>query len=238
MPKKLRIVMAQLNLTVGDISGNLTKLIHAAKTARDTLSADIIVFPELSITGYPPEDLLLRKSFLDEANDALNKFKSEVDGIYCVVGHPHATSQGLHNSCSVIYNNTIIGRYAKQHLPNYGVFDECRYFVPGNLPCVVPINGIPVGIAICEDLWFPGPAQEIANHGARLILSPNASPFEIDKHEQRHLTLAKRAKTANLPIVYVNCVGGQDELLFDGGSMVVDQEGKICQYAGFGDKSS
>lgn len=236
MPKKLRIVMAQLNLTVGDISGNLTKLIHSAKTARDTLSADVIVFPELSITGYPPEDLLLRKSFLDEANDALNKFKAEVDGIYCVVGHPHATTQGLHNSCSVIYNNTIIGRYAKQHLPNYGVFDEHRYFVPGNLPCVVPINGIPVGIAICEDLWFPGPTQEIANHGARLILSPNASPFEIDKHEQRHLTLAKRAKTANLPIVYVNCVGGQDELLFDGGSMVVDQEGKICQYAGFGEE--
>lgn len=232
MAKKLRIVIAQLNLTVGDIQGNLTKLIHAAKSARDTLTADIIVFPELCITGYPPEDLLFRKSFIDEANTALNTFKSEVDGIYCVVGHPHATSQGLYNSCSVIYNNTILGRYAKQHLPNYGVFDECRYFVPGNSTCVVPVHGIPVGIVICEDIWYPGPIQQIANHGARIILAPNASPFEIDKHEQRHVTLAKRAKAAHTPIVYVNCVGGQDELIFDGGSMVIDQEGNICQYAG------
>src|SRR5579864_2828101 len=229
MAKKLRIIAAQLNLTVGDIAGNLLKLIHAAKTARDTLSGDVIVFPELSLTGYPPEDLLLRKSFIDEANDALNTFKSEVEGIYCVVGHPHVNSQGLHNSCSVIYNNTIVGRYAKQHLPNYGVFDECRYFVPGNSTCVVPINGIPVGIVICEDVWFPGPAQQVANQGARLILAPNASPFEIDKHEQRHLTLSKRAKAANIPIAYVNCVGGQDELIFDGGSMVIDETGKLCQ---------
>ncbi len=233
MTKKLRVVIAQLNLTVGDIQGNLAKHIHAAKSARDTLKGEVIVFPELSLTGYPPEDLLLRKSFIEEANAALNTLKKEVEGIYCIVGHPHATSQGLFNSCSVLYNQTIVGRYAKQHLPNYGVFDECRYFVPGNSPCVVPINGISVGIIICEDIWFPGPTQQIANHGARLILVPNASPFEIDKHEQRHVTLAKRAKAANLPIVYVNTIGGQDDLIFDGGSMVIDQHGKICQYAGF-----
>src|SRR5262245_40731188 len=120
MSKKLRIVIAQLNLFVGDIQGNLNKLIQAAKTARDTMAADAIVFPELSITGYLPEDLLFRKSFLDAANDAVNKFKTEVENIYCVLGHPHATSQGLYNSCSLIYNGTILGRYAKQHLPNYG----------------------------------------------------------------------------------------------------------------------
>ena len=233
MAKKLRVVIAQLNLTVGDIQGNLAKHIHAAKSARDTLAGEVIVFPELSLTGYPPEDLLLHKSFIEEANAALNTLKTAVEGIYCVVGHPHATSQGLFNSCSVLYNQTIVGRYAKQHLPNYGVFDECRYFVPGNSTCVVPMNGIPVGIVICEDVWFPGPVQQIANHGSRLILAPNASPFELDKHEQRHLTLAKRAKAANLPIVYVNSVGGQDDLIFDGGSMVIDQHGKICQYAGF-----
>ncbi len=233
MAKKLRIALAQLNLTVGDIQGNLIKLINAAKSARDTLKAEMVVFPELSITGYPPDDLLLRKSFIDAANDALNTFKNEVHGIYCVVGHPHATSQGLFNTCSVIYNGTIVGRYAKQHLPNYGVFDECRYFTPGNSPCVVPVNGTSVGIVICEDVWHAGPTQQIANHGARVLITPNASPFEIDKHEQRHLTLAKRAKAANIPIVYVNCVGGQDDLLFDGGSMVIDQEGKICQFAGF-----
>ncbi len=231
--KKLRIAIAQLNLTVGDIQGNLIKLINAAKSARDTLKAEMVVFPELSITGYPPEDLLLRKAFIDAANEALNTFKNEVHGIYCVVGHPHATSQGLFNSCSVIYNGTILGRYAKQHLPNYGVFDECRYFTPGNSPCVIPINGTSVGIVICEDVWHAAPTQQIANHGARVLIAPNASPFEIDKHEQRHLTLAKRAKAANIPIVYVNCVGGQDELLFDGGSMAIDQEGKICQFAGF-----
>lgn len=233
MFKKLRIVLAQLNLFVGDIQGNLNKLINAAVNARNNLLADIIVFPELSITGYPPEDLLFRKSFLDEANNALNEFKSQVRGIYCIVGHPHLTSEGLFNACSVIYNNTILGCYSKQHLPNYGVFDECRYFIPGNSPCVIPIKGIPIGITICEDIWYDAPIQQAAAHGARLILSPNASPFEIEKHEQRQLTLAKRAKTANLPIVYVNCVGGQDELVFDGGSMVVNQEGRICQHTGF-----
>jgi NAD+ synthase (glutamine-hydrolysing) len=233
MTKKLCIALAQLNLTVGDIQGNLIKLISSAKSARDVLKADIVVFPELCITGYPPEDLLLRQSFLDEANDALNTFKNEVRDIYCVVGHPHATSQGLFNSCSIIYNGTILSRYAKQHLPNDGVFDECRYFTPGNSPCVIPIHGIDVGFLICEDTWYPGPIQQIAHQGARILIVLNASPFEIDKHEQRHLTLAKRAKSANIPIIYVNCVGGQDELIFDGGSMVVDAEGQIAQLAGF-----
>lgn len=230
--KKLRIALAQLNLCVGDIQGNLSKSIEAANIARDQIGADLIIYPELNITGYPPEDLLLRKSFIQDATDALNTFKDQVKNIYCVLSHPHATSHGLYNSASLIYNGTILGRYAKQNLPNYGVFDEDRYFVPGNTPCVIPINGIPVGIIVCEDLWSPTPVQQAANLGARIILVPNASPFEIDKHEQRHNILAKRAKSANLPIIYVNCVGAQDELLFDGGSMVVDQTGKICQFAG------
>lgn len=233
MAKKLRIVMAQLNFCVGDIQGNLQKSIAAAKSARDDLKADVIVFPELSLTGYPPEDLLFRKAFIDEAANALTEFMKQVENIHCLVGHPHFNSHGLHNSCSLIYNGVILGRYAKQCLPNYGVFDEMRYFIPGNSPCVIPINGIPVGIIICEDLWNPAPIQQAANLGARIIIDPNASPFEIDKHEQRHMMLAKRAKTANLPIVYVNCVGEQDELMFDGGSMTVDQEGKVCQFAGF-----
>ena len=133
----------------------------------------------------------------------------------------------------MIYNGEVIGFYAKQHLPNYGVFDEDRYFIPGKSPCVISIKGIPIGLMICEDLWYDEPIQQAANLGARLVLSPNASPFEINKHEQRQLTLAKRAKLANLPIVYVNLVGGQDELVFDGGSMVVDPYGHICQHAGF-----
>lgn len=233
MSKKLRIVLAQLDLLVGDIQGNLAKLIGAAKSARDELSADIIVFPELSITGYPPEDLLLRKTFLNAATESLYEFKEQVQDIYCVVGHPYATEQGLFNACSVIHNGTILGRYAKQHLPNYSVFDEDRYFTPGATTCVVPISGIPVGITICEDLWFDLPVKQAVKQGARLILAPNASPYEINKHEQRLLMLTKRCSTNSVPIVYTNCVGGQDELVFDGGSMVVDSSGKICQHAGF-----
>jgi NAD+ synthase (glutamine-hydrolysing) len=233
MTKQLRIVMAQLNLTVGDIQGNLKKSIHAAIEARDTLKADIIVFPELCLTGYPPEDLLLRKSFLEDANNALHQFKTDVQNIYCVMSHPYSTAAGLLNSCSLIYNGAILGRYSKQHLPNYGVFDEARYFIPGNSPYVTSIQGIPVGIVICEDLWNVNPVQQAANQGARLILSPNASPFEVDKHEQRLLTLTKRAKASKIPIIYTNCVGGQDEIVFDGGSMAIDAEGNICKHAGF-----
>lgn len=233
MAKKIRVVMAQLNLHVGDIAGNLQKHIRAAITARDTLSADVIVFPELSLTGYPPEDLLLRKAFVAEANAALDKLTSEITNIYCLVGHPYTDHQHLFNSCSLIHNGKILGRYSKQRLPNYGVFDECRYFTPGEQSCVLPILDMPAGIVICEDLWKLGPTRDAAAQGARIILSPNASPFEIDKHEQRVHVLAKRAKHDHLPIVYVNHVSGQDDLIFDGGSMAVNADGKVCQFAGF-----
>lgn len=233
MSKKLRIVLAQLNLLVGDIHGNLAKLIGAAKTARDKLKADVIVFPELSITGYPPEDLLLRKSFLNAAMEALYEFKEQVQGIYCVVGHPYSADSGLFNACSIIYNGHILGRYAKQYLPNYGVFDEDRYFTAGKATCVIPIMDIPVGIMICEDLWNEEPIKQAVEQGARLILSPNASPYEVRKHEHRQLILKNRSTSAKIPIMYTNCVGGQDELVFDGGSMAVDITGKICQHAGF-----
>lgn len=233
MAKNLRVLIAQLNLLVGDLEGNLQKHLKAAKAAHEVYKADVIVFPELSLTGYPPEDLLLRKAFIEEAHQALLRFKDEVKDIYCVVGHPHATEQGLLNACSLIHNGAILGRYAKQHLPNYDVFDEARYFIPGSAPCVLPIRGIPVGLVICEDLWQQGPVQQAATQGARLILSPNASPFEQDKHERRVATLAKRAKMNRLPIVYVNQYGGQDELVFDGGSMVIDQEGRLQQLVGF-----
>jgi NAD+ synthase (glutamine-hydrolysing) len=233
MTKKLRIVLAQLNLTVGDIAGNLEKQIQAAITARDELKADLIVFPELSITGYPPEDLLLRNDFLDAAEAALTTFTKTIQGIHCLISAPHQTSSGLYNAAALIYNGNIVGRYAKQHLPNYGVFDEARYFVAGNLPSVIPINGIPVGLVICEDLWFEGPAKQAASMGARIIISPNASPFEVSKHHERLQVVSKRAKANNLPIVYVNSVGGQDELVFDGGSMVVDETGQLTHSAGF-----
>lgn len=233
MSTPLRIVLAQLNLTVGDIAGNLNQLLNAATQARDSLSADVIVFPELSITGYPPEDLLLRPSFIRDADAALESLIKEIQGIYCVVGHTYASVSGLFNACSLIYNGHCLGTYAKQHLPNYGVFDECRYFVPGHDACVVNIKGIPVGLTVCEDLWYEKPVKQAAENGARLILAPNASPFELEKHVSRQTMLASRAMSNNIAIVYVNCVGGQDELVFDGGSMVVGVDGNIAQHAGF-----
>ena len=233
MAKKLKIALAQLNFKVGDIARNLQKHLKAAKEARDQLKADVIVFPELSITGYPPEDLLLRHAFLDEAHLALQTFIAEISEIYCVIGHPYTTSQGLYNSCSLIFNGAILGRYAKQFLPNYSVFDEYRYFIPGHAPSVVPIHGIPIGLVICEDLWMPGPIQQASVQGARLILSPNASPFEVHKHEDRVAILSKRAKTHAMPIVYVNLIGGQDEIVFDGGSMLVNEIGEVSHLTPF-----
>lgn len=233
MPKKLRIVLAQLNLVVGDIKGNVEKHRRAAAVSRDELAADVIVFPELSITGYPPEDLLLRKAFIEEAQAALEHLTREVKGIYCVIGHPYATEQGLYNACSLIYNGDVLGQYAKQHLPNYGVFDEARYFISGEAPTVLSIHGIPAGLVICEDLWQTGPVEQAVQKGARFILSPNSSPFEIHKHQRRHDVLSARAQANKVPMVYVNNVGGQDELVFDGGSMVVDEQGHLVQHAGF-----
>jgi NAD+ synthase (glutamine-hydrolysing) len=233
MVNNLRIVLAQLNLKVGDIDGNLAKLIQAANTAKEKYQADMIVFPELSITGYSPGDLLLRPSFIDAAEEALNVFKKSVKNIYCLVGHPHRTPEGLFNSCSVIYNGAILKRYDKQYLPNYGVFDECRYFSAGKPSEPFEVNHIPIGVLICEDIWHASPTQQLGTQGARLILSPNASPFEVDKHQRRHALLTKRAQSINAAIVYTNCVGGQDELVFDGGSMVVDQNGELVQLAGF-----
>lgn len=233
MAKKLRVIIAQLNLLVGDLEGNLQKHILASEKARDFYKADLIIFPELSLTGYPPEDLLLRKGFIEKAHQTFLQLKDSVKEIYCLVGHPLTTEQGVLNACSMIYNGTVLGRYAKQYLPNYEVFDEYRYFIPGSAACVLPVKGIPLGIVICEDLWQSGPVQQAAMQGARLILSPNASPYESDKHERRLATLAKRAKANRIPIIYVNQVGGQDELVFDGGSMVVDDNGNLRQVAGF-----
>lgn len=233
MPNKLRIVLAQLNLKVGDIKGNLEKHLKAAITARDDLSAHVIVFPELSLTGYPPEDLLFRHDFINEAKDALKKFNAEIKGIYCLIGHPHANSQHLFNACSLLHDGHLIGRYRKQCLPNYSVFDEHRYFTSGEESCVVLIHGIPTGLVICEDLWRLGPTQQAVSHGAKIILAPNASPFEINKHEQRISVLTKRAQHDHVPIFYANHVSGQDELVFDGGSMAIDANGNLAQFAGF-----
>jgi len=229
MTKNLRICMAQLNMSVGDIDGNVEQIIHAATHARDDLQADLIVFPELTITGYPPEDLLLRPGFTMAALRGLEQVKQVVSGIDVVIGYPIQESAGLYNAAALIRDGKIVGSYHKQYLPNYSVFDEKRYFVAGQDACVMDVKGVSVALTICEDIWSPAPMQQAADAGAQLMLNLNASPFHINKQEEREAILYARCTETSLPIVYVNSVGGQDELVFDGGSMVINAEGEICQ---------
>ena len=229
----LRVVMAQLDFLVGDIQGNIAKIMTAAVDARDRLRADVIVFPELTVTGYPPEDLLLRPSFIRQVEPAMQRLRMEIEGITAVVGYPAATSEGLRNSAAVIRDCAIQAVYHKQLLPNYGVFDEKRYFVAGAEPTVVVINNVRVGITICEDVWQLDPVQKAVAAGAQLLLNLNASPFHTGKGQLRLDILRQRVAENGIPIVYVNLVGGQDELVFDGHSQVVNSKGELTHRAPF-----
>lgn len=231
MSRSLRIVMGQLNLLVGDIDGNADKLIRAANRARDEIGGDLIVFPELALTGYPPEDLLLRADLLERAEKSLAAIAGAVHGVDVIIGHPHRRGDRLYNAASVVHNGKIIATYLKQLLPNYGVFDEKRYFAPGNNPCVIDIHGVPVGVTICEDVWQAGPVEQSANAGAGVVVNLNGSPYHVNKIEERIENVAQRARASSVPIIYVNLVGGQDELVFDGESFVVDATGALTQRA-------
>jgi NAD+ synthase (glutamine-hydrolysing) len=227
----VRIVMAQQDFLVGAVDANADKIIAASIKARDELGAHAIVFPELAVTGYPPEDLLFRKHFLDRADAAIDRLCREVGGITLIVGHPWRSEGRLYNSAAVIRDGAVVTRYCKQLLPNYAVFDEKRYFEQGDQPCVTGIEGIPVGITICEDIWEPGPAAQAASAGACVLVNLNASPFHAGKRDEREAVLQQRARETGLAIMYVNLVGGQDELVFDGGSFVVDASGTVTQHA-------
>lgn len=231
MSQTLRVVMAQLNLRVGDVHGNVERIIEAACNARDDRDADVIVFPELSLCGYPPEDLLLRSSMQRRIERGLKRLQEAVRGIYLVVGYPWLEEEKRFNAAAVIADGELLATYYKQHLPNYRVFDERRYFEPGSEACVVDIKGVPVALSICEDIWFPGPMRQAHEAGAQLVLSLNASPFHLDKQHEREEVLATRVSESGMPVVYVNQVGGQDELVFDGGSCVIDAGGRITQRA-------
>jgi NAD+ synthase (glutamine-hydrolysing) len=223
--------MGQLNLLVGDIDGNADRLIRAANRARDEIGGDLIVFPELALTGYPPEDLLLRADLLERAEKGLAAIAGAVHGVDVIIGHPHRRGDRLYNAASVVHNGKIIATYLKQLLPNYGVFDEKRYFAPGNNPCVIDIHGVPVGVTICEDVWQAGPVEQSANAGAGVLVNLNGSPYHVNKIEERIENVAQRARASSVPIIYVNLVGGQDELVFDGESFVVDATGALTQRA-------
>jgi NAD+ synthase (glutamine-hydrolysing) len=227
MSRQLNVVMAQINLLVGEIPGNTDRVIRIAHEAVARFSADIVVFPELTLTSYPPEDLLLRPALQGRIDTALQTLCQARIPAALVVGHPYQEKGALYNALSVIQNGDIIGRYYKQALPNYQVFDEQRYFAAGDKPCVLPIKDVAVAFTICEDLWQITPTRQASQAGAGLLININASPFSKHKLEQRIDLLARRARESGTPIVYVNLVGGQDELVFDGYSMVVDAQGSV-----------
>ena len=224
--KKLRISLAQINPVVGDLSGNTKKIISYIKRA-GKLKTDIVVFPELAVTGYPPEDLLLKPQFIKENIEALHNIIAASGAITVITGFVDSNN-GLFNAAAIISDGRLVDIYHKKHLPNYGVFDEYRYFKPGRRYPLYTLGGIKFGVNICEDIWHEkGPAKVQALSGAELIININASPYHVGKATFREDMILKRFAECGVPIAYLNMVGGQDELVFDGGSFVLDGKGDI-----------
>ncbi len=223
----LRIALAQIDVLVGDIDGNARRVVEQAREARDRLGAALVLFPELTLTGYPPEDLLLRPGLYPRVERALEAVCREAEGIDVVLGYPHQTPDGVYNAAALIRGGRVAARYFKQSLPNYSVFDEKRYFREGGEPCVVDVGGVPTGLTICEDVWVDGPVRQAAAAGARLVLNLNASPYHVGKETEREAVVGRQARENGVSLVYVNLVGGQDELVFDGASFAVDAEGTV-----------
>lgn len=226
--QRLKVTMAQVDFLVGDIPGNAERIRAAAEKAASEQGSDIVVFPELCLTGYPPEDLLLRPSLDGRVQEALDMLASAHLSAAVVVGAPVRQDGLLYNAAVLVDEGEIRATYLKQELPNYQVFDEKRYFAAGTEPCVVPVKGVPVGLTVCEDIWVDGPIEQSAAAGAKLILNINASPYDMDKQARRKALIERRAQESSVSIVYVNLVGGQDELVFDGGSMVFDPSGELA----------
>ena len=228
----MKVVMGQLNTFVGDIKGNTAKVLQAARDADTDDRVTLLVCPELTLTGYPPEDLLMRDSLQSQIEDALGVLARDLPPhLYVVVGYPRRRDGKLLNAAGVLHGGQVIAEYAKQCLPNYQVFDEKRYFSEGTEPCVVDMAGVKVGITICEDIWHKEPAAGAKQIGAEVLINLNASPFHRGKHKERWQVLADRATEQKMPIIYVNQVGGQDELVFDGGSFAVNEDGELAAVA-------
>ncbi|MBL6902554.1 MAG: NAD+ synthase [Luminiphilus sp.] len=228
----MKVVMGQLNTFVGDIKGNTAKVLQAASDADTDDRVTLLVCPELTLTGYPPEDLLMRDSLQSQIEDALGVLARDLPPhLFVVVGYPRRRDGKLLNAAGVLHGGQVIAEYAKQCLPNYQVFDEKRYFSEGTEPCVVDMAGVKVGITICEDIWHKEPAAGAKQIGAEVLINLNASPFHRGKHKERWQVLADRATEQKMPIIYVNQVGGQDELVFDGGSFAVNEDGELATVA-------
>jgi NAD+ synthase (glutamine-hydrolysing) len=223
---KLSVALAQINPTVGDLNGNSALIMNSVAEAKSA-GAHIIVFPEMIVTGYPVEDLALRPSFQDASIAAVEKIASQITGdIVAVVGY---LDRGPQNAVAVIHEGKIKARYVKRHLPNYGVFDEFRNFTPGTSDLVVRIHGVDVAVAICEDIWHS--MASIASRTPGLVVVPNGSPFERNKDDVRLALVQKRAREIKAPLAYVNMTGGQDDLVFDGDTIVVDKDGQLLARA-------
>jgi NAD+ synthase (glutamine-hydrolysing) len=229
-----KVALSQSNPCLGDLGGNAQKILaHAADAAAQ--GAKLLITPELSLTGYPPEDLLFRDAFIGAVERELEKLVTDLSqykDLTVLIGHPQRlTSEngqiGLYNRVSVARNGSIIGSYSKQKLPNHEVFDEIRYFEPGHTPCIFEINQVKIGVIICEDAWHSGPAAQAKHAGADLLVIPNASPYHMEKEDLRQKVLKAQTLETGLPIIYVNAVGGQDELVFDGASFALNQAGKL-----------
>ncbi|MEP7338067.1 MAG: nitrilase-related carbon-nitrogen hydrolase, partial [Acidobacteriota bacterium] len=222
----IRIALAQINPTVGDFAGNTAKIITNIEQARK-LGVDIVAVPELSLTGYPPEDLLLKPQFISANRKALDEIIAASKGIVSIIGFVDRTND-IHNAAAVICDGELKGVYHKTYLPNYGVFDEYRYFDAGQSAPIFAYGDLLIGVNICEDIWYPGgPTQLQALAGAQVIINISASPYYAGKGKDRERMLATRAEDNAVALAYVNLVGGQDELVFDGQSLVIDERGQI-----------
>lgn len=226
----LRIALAQLNTVVGDLAANRDRVAEAILRAK-CWRADLVAVPELALTGYPPEDLLLKPRFVEDNLRTLQRLRPMARGLVAVVGCVDRGRRGqLYNAAAVLADGRRAAVYHKQCLPNYGVFDEQRYFTPGSGPAVLEVGGVRVGLTICEDLWEKSPVRVLAEHGCRLVMNLSASPYHADKLRQRQQLFARRARTCRVAIAYCNLVGGQDELVFDGGSLVLDARGRLVAF--------
>ncbi|MEE9575670.1 MAG: NAD+ synthase [Gammaproteobacteria bacterium] len=226
MKKEIQLAIAQINLCVGDIKRNTIQIIENIHRAKEKYHADIVIFPELAITAYPPEDLLLRPALHSQIKISLEDICNASHGIDVIISYPLLLEDKLYNSCSLIRGGEIKETYHKQLLPNYGVFDEKRYFEPGDEITIFDLQGIPTALSICEDIWEEGSCQKSKDAGAKLMININASPYHFGKDLIREKLLKIRAQESGLDIIYTNLVGGQDELVFDGGSMAVNSKGK------------
>ncbi len=228
MSDRITVALAQVDLVVGDVAGNTQKILDYCARAHDEMAADLVVFPELSISGYPPEDLLFHSGLRKRVDEALGIIRSRVRDIGVLLGYPEYHDGEIYNSAVVFKDGTPLAQYRKQLLPNYSVFDEERYFAAGREPSVFSLNGIRIGINICEDVWKSGPLAASRAAGAEVIIAINGSPYETNSQTNRERVVRQRVKETGVPFVYLNMVGGQDELVFDGGSFTMDRDGEIC----------